>query len=123
MGDECCAAGSIGGVAARIRSSLGGAATVESLVVDEGASARGQVYASFFGDALRQVDGVCAHLLDRYAGVPVNLVGFSQGGQLLRAVVERCEGTRARRPLPPAARPRPRPLTAPPLRRARQACA
>ena len=96
MGDECCDARSIGGVADRIRSSLGTSSVVESLVVansgSKDASANSQVYASFFGNAIEQADAACAHLLERYGGESINMVGFSQGGQLLRAVVERCEG-------------------------------
>ena len=37
------------------------------------------------------MDAVCAYLSRKYGTEPLNLVGFSQGGQLLRALVQRCD--------------------------------
>lgn len=56
--------------------------------------------ASFFGNANAQVDLACDQLrgLDEIMSPELNpsgkfdAIGFSQGGQLLRAVVERCGG-------------------------------
>ena len=64
-------------------------------------STSAQIEASFFGNAMNQVDGVCEYLLQRFGkDVPmddaytegINLIGFSQGGQFVRGLVERCEG-------------------------------
>lgn len=56
--------------------------------------------ASFFGNANAQVDLACDQLrgIDEITSLKLNpsgqfdAIGFSQGGQLLRAVVERCGG-------------------------------
>ena len=97
MGDACCEKRSLGPVVQRVKKKLGADARVESLVVasgqdvDDDASTFAQVYSSFFGNALEQVDAVCAYLSSKYGTEPLNLVGFSQGGQLLRALVQRCD--------------------------------
>ncbi|KAA8646508.1 hypothetical protein EYZ11_009453 [Aspergillus tanneri] len=56
-------------------------------------SGSGDRQASFFGDVNEQVDTVCAQLRsDRILRTApgINALGFSQGGQFLRAYVQRC---------------------------------
>jgi palmitoyl-protein thioesterase len=89
MGDSCCASYSIGYVAKLISDSLG--VYVHSIATGDGAMA--DVSSSFFGNVNDQVAKVC----DEISETPelqggYNAVGFSQGGQFMRAVVERCQG-------------------------------
>lgn len=50
-------------------------------------------YKSYFDNANRQVDEVCSALKQNPALIGgFNAIGLSQGGLLLRALVERCEG-------------------------------
>ena len=58
--------------------------------------------ATFFGNITAQSEIICADLLanpnltDHRGDVRVDALGFSQGGQFLRGLVERCEGLRVR---------------------------
>jgi len=89
MGDSCCASYSIGYVADLISDHLG--VYVHSIAT--GGNTAQDVSSSFWGNVNDQVASVCddirntPELQDGY-----NAVGFSQGGQFLRAVVERCQG-------------------------------
>ncbi|KAK0832263.1 hypothetical protein LTR73_002550 [Friedmanniomyces endolithicus] len=69
---------------------------------DDGSADRS---ASFFGNVSAQVAKVCedikadpqlAQSLDEKGGIRVDALGFSQGGQFLRGLVERCEGLSVR---------------------------
>ncbi|GBF88133.1 hypothetical protein Rsub_00845 [Raphidocelis subcapitata] len=87
MGDSCCAAGSMGAVRAAIEEELG--VFVHSVATGDGEYH--DIWSSFMGNVNAQVEVVC----DALADMPeleggFNMVGFSQGGQFLRAVVERC---------------------------------
>jgi len=87
MGDSCCSMGSIGSIARLIEDELG--VFVYSIATGQGEYQ--DIWSSFYGNVNAQVDEVCSKL----AGVKeleggFNMVGFSQGGQFLRAVVERC---------------------------------
>ena len=58
--------------------------------------------ATFFGNITAQSELICADLLsndnltDTHGNVRVDALGFSQGGQFLRGLVERCEGLSVR---------------------------
>ncbi|KAG2494900.1 hypothetical protein HYH03_006835 [Edaphochlamys debaryana] len=88
MGDTCCAPYSIGAVAKLIESKLG--VFVHSVATGDGEWA--DQFSGFYGDVNDQVARVCAQLrnISQLAG-GYNAVGFSQGGQFLRAVVQRCQ--------------------------------
>lgn len=91
MGDSCCNNRSIGAVRRRIQEVLGGV-FVHSIATGEGGPADSE--STIFGNVNAQVEDVCRTL----AGFPelkdgYNAVGFSQGGQFMRAVVERCQHT------------------------------
>lgn len=90
MGDSCCAPYSIGAVKSLIESKLG--VFVHSVATGEGEI--NDVFSSFYGNVNDQVARVCAQLrnLTQLQG-GFNAVGFSQGGQFLRAVAERCGHT------------------------------
>ncbi|GLI68395.1 hypothetical protein VaNZ11_012781 [Volvox africanus] len=90
MGDSCCAPHSIGAIAKLIEFQLG----VFVYSVNTGSSEYTDVLSSFWGDVNDQVAIVCAKLrnLTQLSG-GYNAVGFSQGGQFLRAVAERCQHT------------------------------
>ncbi|KAM0792012.1 hypothetical protein ACM66B_007123 [Microbotryomycetes sp. NB124-2] len=64
-------------------------------IVHLGADGASDQRATFFGNANEQVAEACQQLLDtpQIAEAPeFDAIGFSQGGQLLRALVERCGG-------------------------------
>ncbi|EFJ40725.1 hypothetical protein VOLCADRAFT_84379 [Volvox carteri f. nagariensis] len=90
MGDSCCSPFSIGAVAKLIEAKLG--VFVHS--VNTGSTEFSDVLSGFWGDVNDQVALVCAQLrnLTQLKG-GYNAVGFSQGGQFLRAVAERCQHT------------------------------
>ncbi|EFN56412.1 hypothetical protein CHLNCDRAFT_35163 [Chlorella variabilis] len=89
MGDSCCSEHSMGAVADSIRQALPGT-YVHSIATGQGESA--DVLSSYFGSVNAQVAAVCDELLgmqelkDGFVAV-----GFSQGGQFLRAVAQRCQ--------------------------------
>jgi palmitoyl-protein thioesterase len=87
MGDSCCSMGSVGSIAKVIEDELG--VLVYSIATGEGEYK--DVWSSFYGNVNAQVAEVCRTLEDmRELEGGFNMVGFSQGGQFLRAVVERC---------------------------------
>ena len=94
MGDSCCAPHSLGALASAIKKARGPGAHVLSLSFGGGPEAS-DVAAGFFGRVDDQVAAACSHI----AADPViaaagryDAVGFSQGGQFLRAVAQRCGG-------------------------------
>ena len=93
MGDSCCDSRSIGAVRDHIAELLGPGAFVHSISSGQTAgSESSDLWSSYFGDVNAQVARVCDELrslpaLRRgYVGV-----GFSQGGQFMRAVAQRCQ--------------------------------
>jgi len=88
MGDTCCWAFSMGAVKDRIQSVLG----TFVLSIKIGASLKEDELAGFFGDVNKQVESACEQIAaqEELAG-GYNAIGFSQGGQFLRAVLERCQ--------------------------------
>jgi len=87
MGDSCCSLGSIGSVKKLIEDNLG--VFVHS--ISTGSTEYYDIWSSFFGNVNDQVAEVCAELKElKELKHGFNAVGFSQGGQFLRAVVERC---------------------------------
>jgi palmitoyl-protein thioesterase len=91
MGDSCCASWSIGAVATHLQTVLPGT-FVHSINTGQGAAA--DTWSSYYGNVNTQVEAVCEQLrslpqLDN----GYNAVGFSQGGQFLRAVLQRCQHT------------------------------
>lgn len=88
MGDSCCAPWSIGSIKTVIEEKLG--VYVHSIAT--GSSSSRDVLSSYFGNVNDQVTAACEQL----RAIPelangYNAVGFSQGGQFLRAVVQRCQ--------------------------------
>ncbi|KAJ9505000.1 hypothetical protein QJQ45_013627 [Haematococcus lacustris] len=79
-----------GAIKAEIEQQLG--VYVHSIAT--GSTAAADVWSSYFGSVNDQVAGVCDELRStpELAG-GYNAVGFSQGGQFLRAVVQRCQHT------------------------------
>lgn len=87
MGDSCCAAGGMGAVKQLIEDELG--VFVHSIATGE--TEYKDVWSSFMGNVNSQVEVVC----DQLKSMPelrhgFSAIGFSQGGQFLRAMVERC---------------------------------
>ncbi|KAJ3093623.1 hypothetical protein HDU96_002133, partial [Phlyctochytrium bullatum] len=96
MGDSCCAE-SMTRVKQWLDELLPGV-YVHSVMV--GNSLDDDVSAGFFGQVWAQIDDVCAKLAADpvIAAAPRVLgIGFSQGGQFLRALAQRCEGVRVAR--------------------------
>ena len=89
MGDSCCSELSVGAVKTYIAALLPGV-FVHSIAT--GRTTNQDVWSSYFGRVSDQVDRVCdelravPELQQGYVGL-----GFSQGGQFLRAVVQRCQ--------------------------------
>jgi palmitoyl-protein thioesterase len=91
MGDSCCADYSIGAVIKYIQSLVPeGEIFIHSIATGHNEAA--DISSSYFGLVDDQVDRVC----DEIRAIPelqhgYTAVGFSQGGQFLRAVVQRCQ--------------------------------
>ncbi|KAJ2907930.1 hypothetical protein GGI21_003393, partial [Coemansia aciculifera] len=94
MGDTCCDNTTMGVVTGIIQDELPGV-FVHS--VQLGASVGADRNAGFFGNINTQIDAVCTSLSameELQDGV--NLMGFSQGGLFLRALVQRCPSIQAK---------------------------
>jgi len=88
MGDTCCYNFSMGAVKAEIEKSIPG---VYVYSVEIGNSLPADEFHGFFGNVNDQVDFVCNYVKsDPNLAGGFNALGFSQGGQFLRAYVERC---------------------------------
>lgn len=90
MGDTCCQPHSIGAIKSYIQDVLPGV-FVHSIAT--GATLGGDLWSGYFGSVNAQVEAVCDQLRkipqlqsDGFVGI-----GFSQGGQFLRAVMQRCQ--------------------------------
>jgi palmitoyl-protein thioesterase len=89
MGDSCCDSNSIGAVVDYIKSRVPG---IFIFSIATGNTEAADISSSYFGLVDDQVDRVC----DELRAIPelqhgYTAVGFSQGGQFLRAVVQRCQ--------------------------------
>jgi len=90
MGDTCCFSFSMGAVKDRIQSVLPGTYVYSVMI---GSNIISDEIQGFISNANEQVDFVCQTILsDPNLKNGFNAVGFSQGSQFLRAVVERCSG-------------------------------
>jgi len=88
MGDSCCNAGSMGKVKSTIEQALPGV-YVHSVMV--GDNPLDDTVKGFLDNANRQVQEQCQRLkADPKLKDGFNAVGFSQGGELLRAYIQRC---------------------------------
>jgi len=97
MGDTCCNEQSIGGFMEGLKEMLPGV-YVYSINVSDSTSELVERKNSYFGNINDQVDYVCNKLQDDdiypFLKNGFNAIGFSQGGQFLRAYVERCNKPR-----------------------------
>ncbi|KAK9831273.1 hypothetical protein WJX74_010098 [Apatococcus lobatus] len=88
MGDSCCASFSIGAIQKAIEEALPGT-FVHSIAT--GSSMADDTFSGFYGSVNAQVGEACKIIASKpelQSGY--NAIGFSQGGQFLRAVAERC---------------------------------
>jgi len=93
MGDTCCNEQSIGGFMEILKELLPDT-FVHSVMVSDSDSELIERKNSYFGNVNNHVDYVCNRLREDdiypYLKDGFNAIGFSQGGQFLRAYVERC---------------------------------
>jgi len=93
MGDSCCNPQSIGGFVEALQELLPDT-LIYSLNVSDSDNELIERKNSYFGNVNDHVDYVCSRLIDfdLYPELKdgFNAIGFSQGGQFLRAYVERC---------------------------------
>ncbi|KAJ2681083.1 hypothetical protein GGI25_000037 [Coemansia spiralis] len=94
MGDTCCDNNTMGWVASVIKSELPGA-YVHSIRLASSESADRN--AGFFGNLNTQINRVCNDLAEiEELKNGVNMMGFSQGGLFLRALIQRCPAIQAK---------------------------
>ncbi|KAJ2857507.1 hypothetical protein J3B02_000945 [Coemansia erecta] len=95
MGDTCCDNSTMGEITRIIKEEIPGV-FVHSVKL--GASESADRKAGFFGNLNLQIDQVCRELgeVPELQNRGVNLLGFSQGGLFLRALVERCPEIKAK---------------------------
>ncbi|RHZ86097.1 hypothetical protein Glove_54g14 [Diversispora epigaea] len=88
MGDTCCNPESIGKIREFIQTSLPGIYVYSIMIGDDEEEDK---KAGFFGNVNQQVSKVCEKLKnDENLRNGFNAIGFSQGGQFIRAYVQRC---------------------------------
>ncbi|KAJ2236828.1 hypothetical protein H4R99_004127 [Coemansia sp. RSA 1722] len=89
MGDNCCDNSTMGEISRIIQKEIPGV-FIHSVKV--GSSDSDDRKAGFFGNLNTQVDQVCKELseMEELKDKAVNMLGFSQGGLFLRALVQRC---------------------------------
>jgi len=88
MGDTCCYPFSMGAIKNLIEKNLPG---IYVYSIEVGNSIEEDEYNSYFMNVNDQLDQVCEKLKNISAlELGFNAIGFSQGGQFLRAFVERC---------------------------------
>lgn len=88
MGDSCCNPHTTGAVVNSIKEALP-STYVLSIATGKGLS--GDVMSSYFGSVNDQIDTICDELSqDPELADGFTAVGFSQGGQFLRGLVQRC---------------------------------
>ncbi|GFS13547.1 palmitoyl-protein thioesterase 1 [Elysia marginata] len=89
MGDSCCNPLSMGSIKGLVEKKVGGGVYVKSLMI--GNNIVEDTENGFLMNANDQVTNVCAQLKkDPKLQNGYNALGFSQGGQFLRAVAQRC---------------------------------
>ncbi|RUS92111.1 hypothetical protein EGW08_000135 [Elysia chlorotica] len=89
MGDSCCNPLSMGSIKRLVEQKVGDGVYVKSLMI--GSNIVQDTENGFFMNANDQVANVCAQLKnDPKVQQGYNAMGFSQGGQFLRAVAQRC---------------------------------
>lgn len=89
MGDTCCEVHSIGALKNFIEATYPGT-VVHSIAL--GSSRQADLVSGYFGSLNSQVDSVCKQLLEmRELDKGFVGIGFSQGGQFFRALVQRCQ--------------------------------
>eukprot|EP01135_Chromosphaera_perkinsii_P002162 Nk52_evm96s217 gene=Nk52_evmTU96s217 len=95
MGDNCCSKNSMGKIKKFIEENLPGVYIV-SLMIGENPEKDSKN--SFFMPVNDQIDAVCKQLEDdpKLKDTEINVIGFSQGAQFLRAYVERCNSPKVR---------------------------
>lgn len=94
MGDTCCSSGSLGKIISLLQDQIPGV-YVRSLKF--GKSATDDLESGYFGQMNERVADVCRSLaLDPELKDGYHAIGFSQGGQFLRAVAQRCPSPRIR---------------------------
>jgi len=90
VGDNCCDPLTMGHLQGFIEAQLPGVYVYSVMVGDSPAA---DTMHGFLGDVNAQVEAACATLAaEPRLAAGFNAVGFSQGGQFLRAVVQRCGG-------------------------------
>ena len=95
MGDSCCNEQSMGRITALIQQTLPGTFVYSINTAGEDAPADSDSKSSFFGNFNDQVAQVCSLLKTKpELSQGFNAIGFSQGGQALRAYIERCNTPR-----------------------------
>ncbi|XP_072397778.1 palmitoyl-protein thioesterase 1-like [Diabrotica undecimpunctata] len=88
MGDSCCFSFSLGAFSEKLNTTLGGT-YIHSIQI--GNNLIEDVLNGFFRHPDQQIDEVCEKLgSDPELANGFNAIGFSQGGQFLRALVQRC---------------------------------
>merc|ERR1712002_807896 len=89
MGDSCCNPLSMGSIKRMVERKLGSGSYVKSLEI--GKNVAEDTTNGFLLNANKQVDMVCDMLQkDEKLANGYNALGFSQGGQFLRAIAQRC---------------------------------
>jgi len=89
MGDSCCNPLSMGSIKRLVEQKVGGGVYVRSLMI--GNNVFEDTENGFFMDVNEQVSQVCQKIAaDPKLKHGYNAMGFSQGGQFLRAVAQRC---------------------------------
>ncbi|XP_037028830.1 palmitoyl-protein thioesterase 1 [Bradysia coprophila] len=89
MGDTCCFPFSLGSVTKMLKSKIGESLYVKSVRIGE--SIITDYESGFFVHPNKQVEEVCKQLSnDSKLQNGYNAIGFSQGGQFLRAIAQRC---------------------------------
>ncbi|KAI1292266.1 Palmitoyl-protein thioesterase 1 [Halotydeus destructor] len=88
MGDTCCASGSIGAIKKFLEKNIEGV-YVHSLKI--GNSSKDEFANSYFMDSNEQIELACDMIRkDDYLQGGYHAIGFSQGGQFVRAIAQRC---------------------------------
>lgn len=94
MGDTCCFPFSIGAIMKVIEKHVPG---IYIHSIEIGDSITEDELSGFFVNANKQIDMVCKNLsVNENLKQGFNVMGFSQGGQFLRALVQKCPGVTVR---------------------------
>ncbi|KAI3388527.1 hypothetical protein SNEBB_008872, partial [Seison nebaliae] len=90
MGDSCCNPLSMGRIIELIREHISNNTYIKSIEI--GKSQSSDILHSFVGDVNEQIDDVCKMIKndENLKGKELNAIGFSQGAQFLRGLLQRC---------------------------------